>query len=141
MSKITLLSTKDLEGNKKLDIFKKIGIRAQPTDAAIIAGSEGEAYYTNDFPRDNSWGTVYGVIGEKIHYNLIIRKCSIGHRYKKKYYSEIPSNSGEIKYINGIPITEYGYNSGKKVPEELQNDLEKAYEKGEIDICRGLYKG
>ncbi len=141
MSKITLLSTKDLVGNKKLDIFKMIGIRAQPTDAAIIAGSENEAYYTNDFPQKDYGVSAYGVMGEEIHDNLIIRKCAIGHRYKKKYYSEIPSNSGEIKYINGIPITEYGYIPGKKVPEELQNDLEKAYEKGEMDICRGLYKG
>lgn len=140
MSKITLLSTKDLEGDKKLDIFKIIGIRTQPTDAAIIAGSENEAYYTSDFPQKD-WDSAYGVMGEEIHDNLIIRKCSIGHRYKTKYYSVIPSNSGEIKYINGIPITEYGYIPGKKVSEKLQNDLEKAYEKGEIDICRGLYKG
>ena len=130
----------DKQGNGQLDILKKRGVKAEVTDFAILLGKKT---YLSDYWLKNNVDTEAATIleGKRPFYELI-NSSSIGVRpvFEFSDKESIPTNGEGIKEADdGVLEIEYGYYPQKAASLEMQDELEKAYNNGNIILARNKY--
>ena len=149
MLDFTFLTREQIFGDKKLDVLKQYGVRCSITDYAILLGgivddfsytSEGE----NLINRTSSYWTetagyrcwIVDEAGEELIEDLYDRVTGVRLAVA---YSSIRDLPGDVRYINGIKVKEYGEYPQTVATKELSFLLEKFYNEGKLKETGKLY--
>ena len=149
MLDFTFLSYDQIYGDNKLDILKQYGVRCASTDYTILLGGVVEDFsYTSEgenlINRTSSYWTkssgyscwIVDEDGEELCEDLYDRVTGVRLAVA---YSSIRDLPGDVKYINGIKVKEYGEYPQTVASKELSFLLEKFYDEGKLKETGKLY--
>ncbi len=142
MNEVTLLEKEQIFGEKKLDIFNKIGYSAKITDFAILlGGTVHKCYDVNNKEHNTGWYVTKTIIDYDSIFliNSYTRNGIYNYKYREEgirpvvSYSKIKNDiSNEIVNEDGVREIEYGEYPQQAVNKELQDKLEELYENNKL---------
>lgn len=147
MSNLTFLTEEQCDEREKLDILQKRGTKASTTDFSILLGGavnkyinidgddslEGRVgnYWTKSDGRDNH-ARVISVYGDIYGRSVILREVGARPALSISSISRIPTNGvigAPKRSRDGVLEVEYGYYPQKAVSRDMQEKLERAFER------------
>ena len=136
-------------GDNKLDILKQYGVRCASTDYTILLGGIVDDFsYTSDgeklINRTSSYWTkssgyrcwIVDEAGEELIEDLYDRVTGVRLAVAYSFIRDLP---GDVRYINGIKVKEYGEYPQTVASKELSFLLEKFYNEGKLKETGKLY--
>ncbi len=146
MSDFTLLTREQCDSNRKLDILKKRGIKAEITDFSILLGGydidgddsladRASVYWTKSKEDDEIGNDVYVVVGSVINSECVAdRTAGIRPVLPFSSLNSIPVNNelSKKRAEDGIFEVEYGYYPQKAVSKDMQLELEQEFKRGKL---------
>ena len=152
MNEITNLTKEQIFGNDRLEIFNYIDTKAAVTDFAVLSGAFVSNCYANDSDRTLANRTGFYWLNNSCDNNA----CAVGYlgnmvvqRVSNRVMAFRPAMLlsdilGDVKYkdINAdVARIQYGLYPQKAFSASMQRELEKAYEKGliQLRLTRSIY--